>query len=323
MTKQPTQELLDIPLDQVIPDPGQPRKHFDPDALRELADSIVENGLIQPIGVIRLADGRYQIEHGERRWRAHQLVGLPTIRAIVSHRIKVDADLRLRQFVENFLREDLNIIEQANFYRELIAAGIPMIRISRDLGKKGNTKFIKDALLWLEMEEDIQVLAAEGKLSKTEMVARALLTVPAGELRVKLAQSLAAQGATIKASVAACEKVVAKLNAKSQETGPPSLVLALNGRSVDDGPVRWKQIRDGARAMCDTCSLNGLISVSEPAWHLVMEAAGSTCSACIEKNGSYHLDVCRGCPGVEMVRRLANMVGATPIPAGVEVCDND
>lgn len=320
MTKQPKQELLDIPLDKVIPDPGQPRKHFDSEALRELADSIVENGLIQPIGVIGLPDGRYQIEHGERRWRAHQLAGLPTIKAIVSHSI-VDIDLRLRQLTENVLREDLNIIEQAHFYRELIAADVPMITISRKMGKKGNTKFIKDALLWLELEEDIQALAAEGKLSRTDTVARALLTVPAGELRVKLAQSLAAQGATIKASVAACEKVVAKLKAKKQETGPPSLVLALNGRSVDDGPVRWKQIRDGARAMCDTCSLSGLISVSEPAWHLVMEAAGATCSACIEKNGSYHLDVCRGCPGVEMVRRLANMVGAAP--AGVEVLRND
>lgn len=314
MTKlEPEQELLDIPLDQVIPDPGQPRKWFDPTKLRELADSIIENGLIQPIGVIRLSDGRYQIEHGERRWRAHQLAGLPTICSIVKRPVEVDAHLRLRQLVENFAREDLNIIEQANFYQELITAGVPMTEISRKMGKKGNTKFITDALLWLRLEDEIQQLAADGKISKTYLVAKALLTVPAGEVRVKLAQSLAAQGATIKASVAACEKVVARLNANREEVGPPSLALALNGRSPNGGSLNWKQVRNVARAACGACSLSDLVSVREPAWHLVMETAEATCAACSQNNG-IHLDVCRECPAVDMVRRLANMVDAQPAP---------
>lgn len=306
--------LKNVPLENVFPDPQQPRRVFGQAKLESLAESIKENGLIQPIGVFSFGNGNYQIIHGERRWRAHQLLGLKMITAVVTGVDDEETTLRLKQFVENHERADLNVIEQALFYRDMLATGMPEIELARKVGKKGNTTHIKHTLLWLEVEEAIQTLAAEGRLPKDVKAINALLSVPAGEVRIKLAQSLAETGASIKAIVQACEKVVRRLEIKTDKLeGAPSLALALNGRSQNgNGRVNWKNVRDASRAMCGACSLSELVSVEEPAWHLITEAAEATCKACDLRN-LRDLEMCRQCPGVEIVRRLANMVGATAV----------
>lgn len=101
-------ELVELDLDQVQPNPDQPRRHFDPIALQELADSIRHSGLLQPILVKKHADGGYVIAAGERRWRAHGLLGKPTIFAVVTK-----GDIEEVALVENLQRRDLDALETA------------------------------------------------------------------------------------------------------------------------------------------------------------------------------------------------------------------
>jgi ParB family chromosome partitioning protein len=106
-------QLLAVRVDAIDPDPDQPRSTFNEDALRELADSIRQDGVIQPIEVAQSAAGRYLIVHGERRWRAAQLAGLETVPAVVRRRDYDDVTRFVRQIVENIQREDLNDVDRA------------------------------------------------------------------------------------------------------------------------------------------------------------------------------------------------------------------
>jgi ParB family chromosome partitioning protein len=106
-------QLLAVRVDAIDPDPDQPRSTFNEDGLRELADSIRQDGVIQPIEVTQNAAGRYLIVHGERRWRAAQLAGLETVPAVVCRRDYDDVTRFVRQVVENIQREDLNDVDRA------------------------------------------------------------------------------------------------------------------------------------------------------------------------------------------------------------------
>ena len=129
-------QLVAVRLDAIDPDPDQPRSTFNEDALRELADSIRQDGVIQPIEVTQSSPGRYLIVHGERRWRAAQLAGLETIPAVVRRRDYDEVTRFVRQVVENIQREDLNDVDRAaallrlllliNFY--VYTAGLEAVR---------------------------------------------------------------------------------------------------------------------------------------------------------------------------------------------------
>jgi len=106
-------QLIALRLDAIDPDPDQPRSTFNEDALRELADSIRQDGVIQPIEVTQSTTGRYLIVHGERRWRAAQLAGLEPIPAVVRRRDYDEVTRFVRQVVENIQREDLNDVDRA------------------------------------------------------------------------------------------------------------------------------------------------------------------------------------------------------------------
>ena len=106
-------QLLAVRVDAIDPDPDQPRSTFNDDSLRELSDSIRQDGVIQPIEVTQSTPGRYLIVHGERRWRAAQLAGLKTVPAVVRRRDYDDVTRFVRQVVENIQREDLNDVDRA------------------------------------------------------------------------------------------------------------------------------------------------------------------------------------------------------------------
>ncbi|MDQ7085552.1 MAG: ParB/RepB/Spo0J family partition protein [Sulfurovum sp.] len=108
-----------LAVDSISPNPFQPRKFFDKQALKELGDSIVQNGLLQPIVVIERGDG-YLLVVGERRLKAHKLVGLDTIKAVIADTTMDDFKLRELALLENIQRENLNAIELAHAYAELI-----------------------------------------------------------------------------------------------------------------------------------------------------------------------------------------------------------
>lgn len=174
----PTNIIRNIPLDQVYPDPNQPRKLFDQASLDELAASIRANGLIQPITVRRDADGRYMIVCGERRYRAHQSAGMPKIKA---HVVELDDEqLRINSIIENLQRADITPLEEARAYAERIAAGETVETLAAKLGMKKNAFRITWRLRLLDLRPEYQQLIASGNLNPTQALEMSALS-PAGQ----------------------------------------------------------------------------------------------------------------------------------------------
>src|SRR5213083_1010485 len=162
----------EIPIDQIEPNPRQPRKMFDVGALDELALSIKASGVIQPVVVRRGLAGAYQLIAGERRWRAARQAGLDRIPAIV--RDATDAQSIEIALVENLLREDLNPIETAQAYQKLLAEfGWTQEELAQRIGKDRTS--IANSLRMLKLPEEIQADLRNGRLTMGH--ARALLAV--------------------------------------------------------------------------------------------------------------------------------------------------
>ena len=128
-------EIRQIPLQAITPDPHQPRKEFDDDALQELAQSIRKNGLLNPITVKKNGDGLYIIIAGERRFRAHQILEEETIECIVYN----GSNGKELQLIENINRKDLNAMELAQAYRAYLDAGHSIDELTEVVGKPKNT----------------------------------------------------------------------------------------------------------------------------------------------------------------------------------------
>lgn len=296
-----------VPIDKVIPNPEQPRTRFDDDALLSLAQSIEVNGLIQPI-VVEEADDCYIIHDGERRWRACQLAGRATIEVVIRPALNGTAprDRLVRALVANVQREDLNPMEEARAAGKLRSMGLTLSQIGEWTG--WSHPVVVGRLQLLELEPELQDLVAVGDLPRDPRVSEALLSIPDTETRVRLGKRLARPGVTIKAIVAACERVKEKLGEPPKPQ--PGRVPALNllGKEVPPQKTeRWQNVRAAAQGMCDKCDANPkLPSLPEPAWHLVFAAAESTCKACsLSQLAKTDLSICRECPGVELLRRMA------------------
>ena len=172
---------LFLPISQVESCAAQPRKQFDPDALADLADSIRQHGIIQPLTVRKLQSGYYQIIAGERRWRAARMAGLTQVPVVV-----IEADDRKAMelaMIENLQREDLNPMEEAEGYRTLMEQyGLTQEETSQRVGKSRSA--VANALRLLHLSDEVRVLVEEGKLSGGH--ARALVPLTA-ELQKKAA----------------------------------------------------------------------------------------------------------------------------------------
>lgn len=164
------------PIEQIRPNRNQPRKHFAADKLEELAASIREQGIIQPI-VVTKKDGFYEIIAGERRWRASQRAGLHEI-PVVIREASEDTVLELA-LIENIQRQDLNAIEEAQAYRSLVDHfGISQDEVAKRVGKNRTT--VTNALRLLKLPDDVQKDIVEERLSMGH--ARALLALDSLEL---------------------------------------------------------------------------------------------------------------------------------------------
>lgn len=157
----PKDEILEIPIDELRPNPYQPRKTFDEEALRELADSIEEHGVFQPIIVKRSIKG-YEIIAGERRFRASKMAGKNTIPAIV--RDFSDEEMMEIALLENLQREDLNAIEEAMAYRTLQERlGLTQEELAKKVGK--SRSHVTNMLGLLRLPEEVKELVTENKLT--------------------------------------------------------------------------------------------------------------------------------------------------------------
>jgi len=150
-----------IALDQIEPNPDQPRRHFPEDHIRGLAASIKKRGLIQPISVRPIGKNRYQIVTGECRWRAHKLLGLPAIKCEVED--MAAKEMRLRAIVENVQRRDMNPIEEGNAFQSLIDDGMTVAQIADDLGL--GSQLVQNRLDLLDLDESVQSLVATGSIT--------------------------------------------------------------------------------------------------------------------------------------------------------------
>lgn len=158
----PMSEMAEIPIADIVPNPAQPRSAFDEEALEELAGSIRQLGVIQPVTVKRSGDGKYIIISGERRWRAARRAGLDTLPAYI--REVDDGNLHAMALVENIQRQDLNAIEIALGMQRLIdECGLTQDALSEKVGKKRST--VSNYMRLLKLPVEIQLALKEGVIS--------------------------------------------------------------------------------------------------------------------------------------------------------------
>ncbi|MCW2957832.1 MAG: ParB/RepB/Spo0J family partition protein [Solirubrobacterales bacterium] len=186
-------ELRELPVDAVQPNPAQPRKQFDQEALQALADSLGDRGVLQPVLVRPVPGGTYELVAGERRWRAAQLAGLSTVPAIVQDRD--DARTLEDALIENMAREDLNPVEEAR----AVAALVEELGLTREaVGKKvGRSRVaISNLLRLLDLPDEVLDLLRDGVLSEGH--GRALLMAEDHADRRRLARTAAAEGWSVR-----------------------------------------------------------------------------------------------------------------------------
>ena len=185
--------INEIPLEQIEANPNQPRREFDEDALRELANSINEIGIIQPITLRQVEDNKFQIIAGERRWRASQLAGLQAIPAYI-RTIKDESIMELA-LVENIQREDLNAIEIALAYEHLLSAeGMTQERVSERVGKSRTA--ITNYLRLLKLPAQVQMALQKKEIDMGH--ARALLAIDSPSLQIKLFREIQKHGYSVR-----------------------------------------------------------------------------------------------------------------------------
>ncbi len=167
-----TTEIKELFIEDVVPDPNQPRKRLDEIKLKELAQSIQQHGLLQPILVRPLQNGKFQIVHGERRWRACKLIGMRSIRAEIKE--LSDEQVLEIQLLENLQREDLNPLEEAEAFRRLIEQfGYSHEQIAQRISKSRG--YVTNKFRLLKLPVEIQEKLKDGII--TEGHAKAILSL--------------------------------------------------------------------------------------------------------------------------------------------------
>lgn len=194
------ENLSTLRISEIEPNKGQPRKNFDKEALEQLASSIRENGVLQPLIVRPLATGNYQIIAGERRWRASKIAGLSEVPVVIRDDLSEEQVMQIA-LIENLQRENLNPIEEAMGYKELIDSyGMTQDQLAKTLGKARSS--IANSLGLLTLPKSVKDLLAEGGLSMGHCKALKAIKDPAlmteiafraadGELTVRSIEAIA------------------------------------------------------------------------------------------------------------------------------------
>lgn len=182
-----------LKISDIEPNRDQPRKDFNEEALRELADSIATHGVLQPLLVRPLAGGGYQLVAGERRWRASRMAGLSEVPVVI--REMTDSEMTQIALIENLQREDLNSVEEALGYKSLMDAyNLTQDEVAKAVGK--SRPAVANVMRLLNLPEEIQDMLKEGEISAGH--ARALLGIADKETMIKIAKSIAPQDLTVR-----------------------------------------------------------------------------------------------------------------------------
>jgi len=220
-----TDQQRDIDIDRILPNSHQPRKHFDEESLEELANSIREHGVIQPLVVRPLDDGFFQLIAGERRWRAAQRAGLARIPVVI--RDAGDHNTLEIALIENLQREDLNPIEEAQAYERLISEfGMKQDEVARRVGKNRTT--IANMLRLLRLPPEVQQWLRENRLTTGH--AKALLSLSEVNEILDAAKRIIQGSYSVRQAevlVSRCGKVATANAEAAQEREDPNVTAAI------------------------------------------------------------------------------------------------
>ena len=249
--------INEVPVFKIKANPNKPRSEFQPEALQELADSIRQIGIIQPITLRLMEDGTYQIIAGERRWRAAQMAGLTTIPAYI--RTADDENMMQMALVENIQREDLNAIEIALAYQNLIEHyDLTQDKLSEKVGK--NRATIANYLRLLKLPAQVQVALQNKEVDQGH--ARALLGLSKPSLQVKLFNEIREKGYSVRQVE---EMVKALNNGETLKSGRHTL----NNKGAKRLPEEYNELRARLSERFSTkvqmtCSQQGKGKISIP-----------------------------------------------------------
>lgn len=247
--------INEISIDLIEANPNQPRREFDEEALQELAHSIREIGIIQPITLRQIADNKFQIIAGERRWRASQLVGLKAIPAYI--RTIKDENVMELALVENIQREDLNAIEIALAYEHLLSGtGMTQEKVSERVGKSRTA--ITNYLRLLKLPAQVQMALQKKEIDMGH--ARALLAIDSPSLQIKLFKEIQKHGY----SVRKVEELAQQLkNGEDIDLGKKK--IAAKNQIPEEFNVLKKQLSDFLSTKVQmTCSSKGKGKITIP-----------------------------------------------------------
>ncbi len=216
-------KVMEIPIDIIIPNPYQPRKTFSQASLNELSESIKTYGILQPITVRKIGESRYELVAGERRLRAAKIAGLRNIPAIINN--LSDESSAVLALIENLQREDLNFIEEAEGYNNLIKDhSFTQQQLAEKLGKNQST--IANKLRILRLSDEIKEKLLENNL--TERHARALLKLPDEELRMQVLEVIIKNDLTVKKTEKIIKDILEDLSKPKEPEKKQRIKAALN-----------------------------------------------------------------------------------------------
>ena len=218
-----TGKILYLPAAQIRPNPGQPRKIFDPAGLQELAASIAEYGIVQPL-TVRRRDGFYALVAGERRLRAVKSLGMEKVTCIVEQSVQ-DESSAMMALIENLQREDLHYLEEAQCYSTLLSTyNLTQEELAQRLGKSQSS--IANKLRLLRLPEEVKTAMADAHL--TERHARALLKLRDEKTQLELVDKVAKKSLSVKETEKLVDKTLNKLfDEKSDGARPRPRILRI------------------------------------------------------------------------------------------------
>lgn len=289
---------MNIPIERIYPNPEQPRVEFDKEKLRELADSIRQDGVIQAITVEEAEEGNYILHDGERRLRAAKMAGLKEIPATVTPALNGSGskDRLVRALVANVQRADLNPIEEARAYAIMRDQhGMTQFEIGERCGVKWSRVAMR--LKLLKLESEIQDMVGRGELPVSPTVTDKLLLIPDAGARVALARKVAGRKLSNDAIEQMAERVTKALTeqpyGKDLEEMPILKIAYRRGKGLDRS--RWDMLAQVG---------------SLPPWSAVNLAALEVCNACVLKPMASET-TCKECPGVALLAAMLLKAGKT------------
>ncbi|MEW6115631.1 MAG: hypothetical protein AB1553_01865 [Nitrospirota bacterium] len=302
--------LLYLSKDDLLTHPKNLRRFYPEYQVREMAESIrAVGGVLQALLIVHSGQaGKYFVVDGNMRLAGARALGdeCPPLKCEIVDKGK--AEQLLAMVVTAKFRYEPDPISEALHYKRLIEEeGYSAPRISRATGT--HTATIYTRLKLLELDPEIQELIGNRKLPSAQEAINALLSISDPRVRVKLAQRLAKDEPTIKAVVAACDRLLSQLGkvSASKTKGSPALAhQETSGAGINrNSTVDMEHVRDAAKATCKECDirLGQLSSAPEPAWALITHAAEQTCDAC---NIREVIGACKNCPAVDIMRNLIN-----------------